>query len=202
MKTNPIMPSQNAVTVILARHGETVANRQGIVLGRQDSPLTPEGKAMVQNLARLLPASPSGMIVSSPLGRAVTSAGIFASHTGWPVQVLDELAELSSGQWEGHPRRVIMPDRTYLRSSWDEAAPDGESYRQGEIRVTAAIEKINAISHHDPILIVGHAAVNRVFLKIRLGIQPEEAMQILFMHQEMFVLETCGMRIDVRQIGG
>jgi broad specificity phosphatase PhoE len=186
MKTKPIMPSQNAVTVILARHGETVANRQGIVLGWQDSPLTPEGKAMVQNLARLLPASPSGMIVSSPLGRAVTSAGIFASHTGWPVRIVDELAEISAGQWEGHPRREIMPDRTYLRSSWDEAPPDGESYRDTEIRVATAIEKINAISHHDPILIVGHAAVNRVILKIWQALQPEEAMKLQFSHTVLY----------------
>lgn len=180
------MPSQNVATLILARHGETVANRQGIVLGRQDSPLTPDGELMVRNLARLLPASPSGLIASSPLGRAVTSARIFALHTGWPVRIVDELAEISAGLWEGHPRREIMPDRTYLRSSWDETPPDGESYRNAEIRVATAIEKINAISRHDPILIVGHAAVNRVFLKVWQKLQPEDAMKLRFPHTVLY----------------
>jgi broad specificity phosphatase PhoE len=39
---------------------------------------------------------------------------------------------------------------------------------------------------HDPILVVGHAAVNRVFLKIWLNLSPEQAMRIKFSHDTLY----------------
>ncbi len=175
----------NPPRIILARHGETTANRQGIVLGQQDYPLTVEGLARTRKLAARLPEIRQGMIVSSPIGRALTSAGIFADQTGWPIRVLNGLAELSCGQWEGKPRNAVIPGRRFIRSTWEESPPDGESYRAAETRVTAAIHHIKAILDHDPILVVGHAAVNRVFLKIWMGLNPKQAMEIQFSHDTL-----------------
>ena len=41
---------------------------------------------------------------------------------------------------------------------------------------------------HDPILVVGHAAVNRVFLKIWLNLSPEQAMRIQFSHDTLYYI--------------
>ncbi len=179
------MPAHPA-RIILARHGETTANRQGIILGQRDYPLTVEGLAMIRKLAALLPESHQGMIVTSPIGRALASAEIFADQTGWPIQILDGLAELSCGQWEGKPREVVIPNRRFIRSTWEDSPPDGESYQGAETRVKEAIQRIKAILLHNPILVVGHAAVNRVFLKIWLNLSPEQAMRIQFSHDTQY----------------
>ena len=184
MKPTPAHPAR----IILARHGETTANRQGIILGQRDYPLTVEGLAITRKLAALLPESHQGMIVTSPIGRALASAGIFAAQTGWPIQILDGLVELSCGQWEGKPREVVIPDRRFIRSTWEDSPPDGESYQGAETRVKEAIRHINAILMHDPILVVGHAAVNRVFLKIWLNLSPEQAMRIQFSHDTLYYI--------------
>jgi broad specificity phosphatase PhoE len=189
MKLTPAHPAR----IILARHGETTANRQGIILGQRDYPLTVEGMAMTRKLAALLPESHPGMIVTSPIGRALASAGIFADKTGWPIQILEGLAELSCGQWEGKPREAVIPGRRFIRSTWEDSPPDGESYQGAETRVKEAIRHINAILMHDTILVVGHAAVNRVFLKIRLNLSPEHAMKIHFSHDTLYDINR---RID------
>ena len=180
----------NPATIILARHGETTANRQGIILGQRDYPLTVEGMAMTRKLAALLPENHPGMIVTSPIGRSLSSAGIFADRTGWPIHILDGLAELSCGQWEGKPRNTVIPDRRFLRSAWEESPPDGESYQASEIRVAEAIHHVKKILDHDPILVIGHAAINRVFMKIWMGLNPEQAMKILFFHDAMYILKS------------
>lgn len=189
-----MMPSSgNPATIILARHGETTGNHQQIILGQRDYPLTIDGMATIRKLATILPKNHSGRIISSPLGRALTSARIFADQTGWPIQVLDGLAELSCGQWEGKFRKTVILDRRYLRSTWEEAPPDGESYRDAEARVMTAIYLIHTMLDHDPILVVGHAAVNRVFIKRWMGLSPEQAMNILFCHDELYVLQSGNM---------
>jgi broad specificity phosphatase PhoE len=190
LMTKMLLTPVDSATIILARHGETTANRQGIILGQRDYPLTVEGLAMTRKLAALLPESHQGMIVTSPIGRAQASAGIFADKTGWPIQILDGLAELSCGQWEGKSRKTVIPDRRFLRSTWKESPPDGESYQAAEARVAEPIYHIKAMRNHGPILVVGHAAVNRVFLKIWMGLNPEQAMQILFHHDVMYVLKS------------
>lgn len=180
----PITPA----AVILARHGQTTANRQGIILGQQDYPLSLGGTAMVQRLATLLPRTRQGLIVSSPLGRALATARIVADHTGWPVQVADGLAELSCGNWEGQRRADVAASRPCLRCHWQDAPPGGESYQATEVRVTAAIGQIKAVAGHDPILVIGHAAVFRVFLKIWLDLDPGRAMRIRIGHEHLCVL--------------
>ena len=190
MGTKMILTPGNLATIVLARHGETTANRQGIILGQRDYQLTDEGMSMTRKLAALLPETQQGMIVSSPIGRALTSAGIFADQTQWPIQILNGLAELSCGQWEGKFRKTVIPDRQFLRLTWDESPPDGESYQAAETRVAEAIHHIKAIQNHDPILVVGHAAINRVFLKIWLGLNLEQAMKIQFSHDILYAITT------------
>lgn len=186
METAMKLMHAHPARIILARHGETTANRLGIILGQRDYPLTVEGLAMTRKLAALLPEGHQGMIVTSPISRALASAEIFADQTGWPIQIVDGLAELSCGQWEGKLREAVIPDRRFLRSTWEESPPTGESYQGAETRVKEAIRHINAILMHDPILVVGHAAVNRVFLKIWLNLSPEQAMRIKFSHDTLY----------------
>ncbi len=87
--------------VILIRHGESEANRDGRSLGRADSPLTDRGRRQVAALGRALAGEPIGRVLSSPLRRAAAAAAAVAAPHGLPVETPDGLIELDVGRMEG-----------------------------------------------------------------------------------------------------
>ncbi|MEN6439501.1 MAG: histidine phosphatase family protein [Syntrophobacter sp.] len=174
--------------VYLARHGETFANRGKVVLGRGDSPLTPSGIESAEKLAARLSGRQIRWVLSSPLGHASASARLMADRLGAEVIHHDGLMELSCGEWEGKTRGLILPSEGYLRSSWNDAPPGGESCQMAETRVAEAIDWIRTRPNLGPLLVVGHSMVNRVFLKIRLGLSPALAMSIRHPFDLIYVL--------------
>jgi len=174
--------------VYLARHGETFANREQVVLGRGDSPLTPSGIESAESLAVRLSGRQIRWVFSSPLGRASASARLMADKLQAEVIYHDGLMELSCGEWEGKARGLVQPTGGFLRSSWDDAPPGGESCGMAEARVKEAIDWIRARQSLSPLLVIGHSVVNRVFLKVRLGLSPALAMSIRHPFDLIYVL--------------
>jgi len=187
--------------VILARHGETFFNKNGFVMGRSDSPLTEQGIRTSKELARILILEGIAAIYSSPLGRAVFSASIYAEALGLPVNVRDGMAELSCGQWEGTPRSSVTSHAWKLRETWQQKPPGGESYQDAGVRVAEVIREIRADSDSAASLVVGHAGVNRVFLKLWLELSEEVAIGIMFPHDVVYILEG-GDNVRVRSASG
>ncbi len=175
----------------IARHAETTANQIGIILGHRDSPPTAAGLTATGKLADALVCGETGIIVASPLGRAVATAEVFARVSGWRICIMDDLRELSCGQWEGCPRHSVIPEGRPLRSSWTDAAPDGESCRAAEVRVAEAIRRIKEFSHNQTV-IVGHAGINQIFLKIWLALEPQEALSIRHPHDLLYTIDAKG----------
>lgn len=128
-------------------------------------------------------------LLSSPLGRAPASARLMAERLEAAVIPGDALAELSCGQWEGKPRRQVLPGGGDLRRSWIDAPPGGESCREAERRVAAFIHWLQARSALCPLLVVGHSVVNRVFLKVWLNLDPHAALAI---HQSSDLIYMLG----------
>jgi len=175
--------------IILARHGETFFNRDFRIMGQLDSALTPDGLAVAEQVARLLDGEAISAVHSSPLGRALASARIYTQRLGLPITLTEAMAELSFGEWEGTLRAVVKPEPGPLRASWDERPPAGESYRDAETRVAAFISEIKEIAGSGAIFIVGHAGINRVFLRLWMGLEPEYAVRLLCPHDTLFILD-------------
>jgi broad specificity phosphatase PhoE len=187
--------------IFLARHGQTEGNRDGFVLGRSDSPLTAEGMSLVEALAARLVGEPVRAIMASPLGRALATARIYAETLSAPIIVREGIAELSCGLWEGMLRAVVAGDRPKFRLSWDDRPPGGESYLDGQERVRALLGEIHSMSDAGALLVVGHAAVNRVFLKLALDILPETAMRIRCLHGLLYIVDGDG-KVRRRSVTG
>jgi broad specificity phosphatase PhoE len=175
--------------IVLARHGETIFNRAGFIMGRSDSPLTPEGVSAAKQVARLIEEQKIRTIFCSPLGRAHLSAEIYTEGIGLPILVRDAMAELSCGEWEGKPRSEVGDGVQLIRNTWLDRPPGGESYSDGETRVAPFIQEIASEDIQYPILVVGHASVNRVFLKLWLSLDPECAMSIKSPHDTIYLIE-------------
>jgi broad specificity phosphatase PhoE len=174
------------VALYLARHAETAANREGVILGQSDAPLTASGVLSAQKMGRLLAGRGVICILTSPLGRARTSAEIMARHVGVEPVLLADLAELSCGRFEGRPRKEVLENERSLRSSWTDRPPGGESYRDAEGRAARAIGVIEKELGRGPVLVVGHAVFNRVLLKLYCGLDPGFAIELIQPHDLIY----------------
>ena len=148
--------------IYLVRHGQTEFNRERRIQGHVDSPLTELGVRQahaVGELLRDLIREPEGWrIVSSPLGRARTTAEIVAAKLdGLPVELDARLQEMSWGPYDGRLRAELeaeYPD-TFGRTGWAFDAGSGESYEAVAQRVGGWLaglppepeRKIIAVSH-------------------------------------------------------
>jgi probable phosphoglycerate mutase len=146
--------------IALVRHGQTQPNREGLLLGRSDPPLTDTGRAQAEDLAAEFRGAPIERVVSSPLDRARATAEMIAATRGIAVEVDERLIELDYGAWEGQPLSALPRE---LLAEWRVdprfAPPGGESLRavgervasfcDNELRHASALTV--AVSHVSPI---------------------------------------------------
>jgi broad specificity phosphatase PhoE len=144
------------VTVILlARHGETDWNRDGIWQGWADPPLNDAGRAQARQLAEQLRDTPFDAVYSSDLQRAQETAELVAQPHGVPVISDPGLREIDIGSWSGLTRAEI--DERFPGG----ARPDGETREQHAARVLEAVERIARENPERRILLVTHGGTMR-----------------------------------------
>jgi broad specificity phosphatase PhoE len=173
----PALPVQE---IFLARHGETEWNLVGRRQGQLDAPLTPAGREEVERMADRLRAFPIDGIFSSPLGRSMASALVYAEAFGLPVVTVDELAEIHHGAMAGLSGEEIetafpgeMSRRAADKYRW--RFPEGESYADGDGRAAAALRLVECSESVRPLL-VSHEMIGRMLLRNLLGLTPDEAL--------------------------
>jgi len=163
------------VSLLLARHGESVWNAERRFQGRTDIPLSPRGRAQAEALARGLRGYRVRAAYVSPYRRAVETAEIALRDSGVSQTVLPDLRELSLGQWEGCTVEDVRardgdPYRAWLRAPHDCPPPDGEPLPDVHARVQAAVDRIAAAHPKgDDVLIVAHGGVISVYACYLLG---------------------------------
>lgn len=132
----------------------------GVLLGQCDPPLSAAGRA---HASTLLLATKLEMVYSSPLRRALETAQAIAR--GAPIEILDDLREISCGDWDGRTWAEIEaldPDLAARKlANWTAVTPPGgEAWRAFAARVRLAFE--HADKRPRPAAIVAHAAVNEI----------------------------------------
>jgi ribonuclease H / adenosylcobalamin/alpha-ribazole phosphatase len=150
---------QPAVTVLL-RHGQTPMSVQKRYAGTSDVPLTEAGVRQAQAAAGRLAAAGIGVIVTSPLLRAVRTAQEVAGATGVPVVTDEGFRETDFGAWEGLTFGEVMERWPEEMAAWladpEVAPPGGESFAEVSKRVTDALHRVLAGREGQTILIVSH----------------------------------------------
>lgn len=148
----------------LIRHYPTAWNKEQRLQGRSDIPLTEDARETLRAL-RLPGEWRSARIVSSPLCRAVETAGFLAE--GRPVVTDERLVELSFGVWEGRTASDLLSDansgfRPTHEWASDTKAPGGESAEEAWTRVRPALASL--AEDPAPVVIVMHKALMRLIL--------------------------------------
>lgn len=168
---------KDGVTLYLARHGETEANREKRFSGRRDTPLTEKGRAQARAvgeiLKRALGMQPSLAFVSSPLKRARLTMEIVRETLGLPREGYTtdaRIAEIDLGRWDqltDAEARALDPARFDARAAdkWRVRVPDGENYEQVAARATDWAESLDADT-----FAVSHGALTRILRGLFLGL--------------------------------
>ena len=155
---------------IFSRHGRTAYNLEHRLQGSLDTPLADEGFGDAAAMAAALPAEWNGAVFTSPLQRAVRTAGIIAGRRGLGEPVaLPDLREMDYGDWEG--QRLPELDAQSTRATWfagplsasqNGLPPKGEDFVGFLGRVNAALEHI--AGSDGPCLVITHATTSRAIV--------------------------------------
>ena len=163
---------EQAVRLVLWRHGQTLWNVEGRFQGQSDIPLDELGEQQAERAARLLAGLGPDAIVSSDLARAMATAAPLARLTGLTITPDKDLRERYGGLWEGLTDTEIRSRYPAEHAQW--TPPGGESTVAVADRTGAAMERIaRGMAPGTLAVIVSHGAAIRLGAARLLGF-PED----------------------------
>lgn len=150
--------------VVLVRHGETEWTKSGQHTGRQDIPLTEEGRRQASLLrARLGPWS-FARVWTSPLSRALDTCTL--AGLGDRAEADPDLMEWDYGTYEGRKRPDILREAPGW-SLWRDGCPGGEKPEQIGARADRILARVRAVD--GDVALFAHGHVLRVITARWLG---------------------------------
>ncbi|HET9029808.1 MAG TPA: histidine phosphatase family protein [Candidatus Aquilonibacter sp.] len=156
--------------ITFVRHGQTEWNATRRYQGRSDIPLSDEGRAQAQALARALAPARFDAVFASDLQRAVETATIIAAPHGLAVQRDARIREFDFGAWEGLTWNEIVARWPEFRDQGATAAKlyqpqGGERFEDVCDRVASFLDDLRATRYED-VLAVTHAGVLHAVLEV------------------------------------
>ena len=162
--------------LLLARHGQSVSNAVRRFQGAQDVQLSELGRLQAAALAEALRGRRIAAVYSSPLLRAWHTAELAAAALQVSLRGVDDLRELSLGEWEGCTVEEVQarpgnPYACWVRDPVEGIPPGGEKLADVQGRVVRALADIErAHPNGDDVLVVCHGGVISAYLAHCLGL--------------------------------
>jgi probable phosphoglycerate mutase len=157
-----------SLRLVLARHGQTTANAEGILDTQLPGyPLSEKGHQQAAELAEQLADEPVVAVYASRALRAQQTAAPVAARHGLAAQVLDGVHEVAIGDLEGRQqpedhRALHDMYRAWHSGDLQAALPGGESGNQVLRRYLADVARIRAAHPGGTAVLVSHGAATRL----------------------------------------
>lgn len=148
--------------LILVRHGETDANREGrLMSGSGGPPLNAVGTAQADDIAAALKTELPFHLYASPARRARETAGIISKALGVPFTVVAGLAETDVGALEGLTDREMCQQYPEFVREWERDAatarsPGGETVQELQNRAWSAVQQLSNAHTGETVVAVSH----------------------------------------------
>ena len=159
-------PNRHATTeFLLVRHGQTAANVDNLLVGRQDVVLTMVGHQQAARVGRAVRDLEPEALVSSPLLRTRQTAAAIGEQAMLMPEIEDDIAEFSFGDFEGWTEHDALAQHPHLRALIrgeahpDETWPNGESGTTFLARIFAGLGRIVAAHPNRRVVVVTHGGV-------------------------------------------
>ena len=159
----------------IIRHGQTAWNTGEIYRGRTDIELDETGLKQAELLSDHLKNTPIEAIFSSPLKRALATAGAIARHhDNAQLETRQDIIDFNYGDWQKLTRSDVMgkyPEvyRKWVTSPHTVKIPGGESLDGVRSRVLNIVKEIIE-NYRGSVLVVAHRVVNKVLICALLGL--------------------------------
>ncbi len=159
----------------LIRHGESTGNRDGLLQGQADLPLTDLGHEQARRLALRLGRIDFSAIYSSDLARTLQTAVYLSEALHISIQLDSRLREIDVGRWSGLSTAEIAMRFPEEWAQWQERDPalvrgGGESYVAAQTRIVGILDDVARRHPGERIAVVSHGGVMRAYLSHLLGI--------------------------------
>jgi 2,3-bisphosphoglycerate-dependent phosphoglycerate mutase len=153
-------------TVILARHGRTVANAEGVLAGRSKGVhLDDVGVRQAEEAARRIAGLGLAAAVTSPLERCTDTAKILLRGTGLRARVDRGLTECDYGEWTGRPMKELMKEELWKAV---QAHPAGVRFPGGEAMAEMSSRAVRSVRAWDT-RVAGESGDDAVWLAVAHG---------------------------------
>ncbi|MDO4179262.1 MAG: histidine phosphatase family protein [Phascolarctobacterium sp.] len=162
--------------IYLIRHGETAFNNGKRFQGQMNVQLSATGIQQAIKMSEFMKDKHIDVIYASPLLRAFTTAAQLAMAKNMPYKILDDLAEINFGDWEGKLFSEIYDQEPeefdkFLTCPGNWTPPNGESFVQAMDRVKRTYAFLaEEYKHGKDIALVSHGGNIRLQLCMLLDI--------------------------------
>jgi broad specificity phosphatase PhoE len=166
-----------ALTLLMARHGQTDLNIDERWQGRLDMPLNATGVAQAEQLALSLPGGIDALVVS-PMLRARQTAEPVTRALGLVPRLDADFRERDFGIFEGITADDAVRQYPELAARnvayrWDEAPPGAEPTRAVVERVARGLQRLREAHDGQTVLLVSHGFVVRCLRHLIDGVSEE-----------------------------
>lgn len=157
------------MNLYLIRHGQSTANKDGIIQGCKDFPLSEQGKAQAILLGQYLSEDNIDAIYSSDLTRAYDTAQKVVGNRTLHIEKWEKLREVNLGPLEGKTRYEMERDFPQLKNSRSILTTGLE----GTETITEITERCHYILHtlqtvhgeqDQDVVVVSHGGLISIFL--------------------------------------
>lgn len=163
-------------TILLVRHGQTEWNRLERFRGRADIQLNENGLEQARQTAVWISKKHEpAAVFSSPMVRAMQTAGEISKPFGLQVTSLEGLNDIDYGEWQGLTPQDVSERWPALLQEWNEHPqsvqfPKGESLALVQKRAMEAVRDTCKKFPQGEVALVSHTVVNRLILLKVLGL--------------------------------
>lgn len=199
-------------TLYLIRHGETEWNRDKIIMGHKDAPLTGVGVRQANDLAAILKSVNFSAVYTSDLPRAVRTAEIICGVHSLSIDRSTKLRERNFSRFEGMSATVYSEkNKTSLLTR--NALPEQERWNfkiagcvESDValvtRVIAKLRQIASAHVGEKVLVSTHGGPIR-FLLVKLGFAPYGSLPGgSFKNCGYIVVESDGVEFNIKKVHG
>ena len=166
------------VRFTFVRHGESEANRDGVIQGRIPSRLTELGRRQAAETGAWFRERPPAVILTSPLTRARQTAEIIAAEAGLAeVREMEALTEIDAGIFSGLTRaqcaeRHPAEWKTFQSFGW-ESVPGSEKVKDLRARAQAAWDRLIGLAGEgaSSLLCITHSGFLQWMIRSTLGLE-------------------------------
>jgi len=162
--------------LLLARHGETDWNRQGLWQGDKDIPINATGRSQAEALAARLAIEDIAAIHSSDLSRASESAAIVGARIGIEPRNEAYWRELRLGSLTGKSNQGLAEVHgelvTAVACSDGPLAEGVEEFHEIQARLREGYRRVCEEHAGKTVLVVGHGGTLKALVADLIGLAP------------------------------